>query len=143
MQRRRAQNRASQRAFRERKERHVRGLKAALETLGDKHRKLLGSYSQQSEAAMTLKSRIAELNAQIATFSVRPEQEQISFLPQPQKGYRPGFHQFDAFSFSSRPPDNQDIIFWQNQSRDSPGVDMLKLPVSEHLPGFEDLLNLP
>ena len=44
--RRRAQNRASQRAFRERKEKHVQQLEAQLADLEAKHRKLERSYSE-------------------------------------------------------------------------------------------------
>ncbi|KAJ9615212.1 hypothetical protein H2200_001286 [Cladophialophora chaetospira] len=142
--RRRAQNRASQRAFRERKERHLRGLKATLETLGDEHRRLLGSYSQQSEAVMTLKGRIAELNAQIAAYSVRPAQQQLGFFSQSQNGCQPEFDQFDAFSFHSKPSNSPDNIFWQGQGcGDVARVDMFKLPASDNLTEFEDLLNLP
>ncbi|KAL8947062.1 MAG: hypothetical protein Q9222_006621, partial [Ikaeria aurantiellina] len=43
--RRRAQNRASQRAFRERKEKHVQHLEHELETLEAKHRELQKSHS--------------------------------------------------------------------------------------------------
>src|SRR5258708_33057856 len=44
-QRRRAQNRASQRAFRERKEKHVKGLEHQLEDLHEKHQDLLQSFN--------------------------------------------------------------------------------------------------
>ena len=49
-QRRRAQNRAAQRAFRERKEKHARDLEAQLAVLTDKHNKLETSYSELSAA---------------------------------------------------------------------------------------------
>lgn len=68
-QRRRAQNRASQRAFRERKEKHMRSLKLMLNNLGEKHRTLLESYSQQSEVAMKLRTRVAELDAETKALS--------------------------------------------------------------------------
>ncbi|ETI26496.1 hypothetical protein G647_03273 [Cladophialophora carrionii CBS 160.54] len=147
--RRRAQNRASQRAFRERKERHLRSLKATLETIGDKHRKLLESYSQQSEAVMKLKGRIAELNAQIAAFSTQADREPDSLEPGQHTGGQAGFDQFDAFSFSFslKPSSNPHTMFGetQNVSRNLEPirVNMLQLPACENLPGFEDLLNLP
>ncbi len=143
MQRRRAQNRASQRAFRERKDRHLRSLKATLETLGNKHSKLRESYSQQSEAIVALKGRIAELQSQITTFSVQDEPEYNIFNSHPQTEYHPEFRHFDAFSHSSIPSNNVDVIFWQNQNRHASRFDMLQLPALEHLPGFEDLLDLP
>ncbi|OCT49351.1 hypothetical protein CLCR_05078 [Cladophialophora carrionii] len=146
LQRRRAQNRASQRAFRERKERHLRSLKATLETIGDKHRKLLDSYSQQSEAVMKLKGRIAELNAQIAAFSTQPDSLDH---PGQHTGGQAGFDQFDAFSFSFslKPSSNPNTMFWETQDESQNPepirVNMLQLPACENLPGFEDLLTLP
>jgi len=65
--RRRAQNRASQRAFRERKERHVKGLEHQLEDLHEKHQDLLQSYSRQADEVAKLNSRIQELNTEIET----------------------------------------------------------------------------
>ncbi|EXJ56481.1 hypothetical protein A1O7_06825 [Cladophialophora yegresii CBS 114405] len=143
--RRRAQNRASQRAFRERKERHLRSLKATLETIGDKHRKLLESYSQQSEAVMKLKGRIAELNAQIAAYSTQPDRGPDRLDLSPNTGYQAGFDQFDAFSFSLKPSSNPNTMFWENQNQNPEPfrVNMLQLPACENLPGFEDLLNVP
>lgn len=49
-QRRRAQNRAAQRAFRERKEKHARDLEAQLSVLTDKYTKLETSYSELNAA---------------------------------------------------------------------------------------------
>ncbi|KIW64949.1 hypothetical protein PV04_07248 [Phialophora macrospora] len=148
--RRRAQNRASQRAFRERKERHLRNLKATLETIGDKHRKLLESYSQQSEAVIKLKSRIAELNAQIAAFSTRSDGELDSSLNyQLQRGCQADFDQFDAFSFPLKPSSRANPMFWGSESQipnpdpDATLVNMFQLPARETLPEFEDLLTSP
>jgi hypothetical protein len=154
MQRRRAQNRASQRAFRERKERHVRNLKATLEGIGDKHRKLLETYSQQSEAVTKLKNRIAELNAQIAALSTQSDgalddNNNLNF--QHQKGCQADFDQFDAFSFSLKPSGPANTLFLGGQGQipnpnPNPGttlVDMFQLPAYENLPEFEDLLNSP
>lgn len=64
-QRRRAQNRASQRAFRERKERHVKGLEHQLELLNEKHQDLLCTYNKQSEGVAKLNRRIAQLTADL------------------------------------------------------------------------------
>jgi hypothetical protein len=60
-QRRRAQNRASQRAFRERKEKHVKGLETQLELLNEKHQDLLCSYNKQSDCIVKLNREIAKL----------------------------------------------------------------------------------
>jgi AP-1-like transcription factor len=64
-QRRRAQNRASQRAFRERKEKHVKGLEHQLEDLHDKHQDLLSSYSRQADEVSKLNARIQDLTSEL------------------------------------------------------------------------------
>ncbi|KAI9680319.1 MAG: hypothetical protein M1829_001205 [Trizodia sp. TS-e1964] len=53
--RRRAQNRASQRAFRERKEKHVKDLEQRLSELEEKHKNLAQSYAKLSMANEKLK----------------------------------------------------------------------------------------
>jgi len=63
--RRRAQNRASQRAFRERKEKHVKGLEHQLEELHEKHQDLLQSYSKQADEVSRLNGRITELSTEL------------------------------------------------------------------------------
>ncbi|KAK5078211.1 hypothetical protein LTR64_003382 [Lithohypha guttulata] len=65
--RRRAQNRASQRAFRERKEKHVKGLEYQLEDLHEKHQDLLQSYSKQVDEVSRLNARVADLAAELNT----------------------------------------------------------------------------
>jgi hypothetical protein len=55
-QRRRAQNRASQRAFRERKERHVKNLEQQLEDLHQQYEELLQAYDQQKHDYFDLKA---------------------------------------------------------------------------------------
>lgn len=55
-QRRRAQNRASQRAFRERKEKHVQNLEHQLQELETKHRELSQSYSDLDSNHRELKA---------------------------------------------------------------------------------------
>ncbi|KIX95080.1 uncharacterized protein Z520_09390 [Fonsecaea multimorphosa CBS 102226] len=67
-QRRRAQNRASQRAFRERKEKHLKGLEYQLETLNEKHQDLLCSYNKQSDSIIRLNRKIAQLQADLEAF---------------------------------------------------------------------------
>ncbi|KAJ9293141.1 transcriptional regulator family: bZIP [Paecilomyces variotii] len=61
LQRRRAQNRASQRAFRERKEKHVKGLENQLRDLHEKHQALINSYSRQADEVRRLNERIKSL----------------------------------------------------------------------------------
>ncbi|OJD25977.1 hypothetical protein ACJ73_02650 [Blastomyces percursus] len=63
--RRRAQNRASQRAFRERKERHLKSLEGKLHDLHSKHQNLLQSYHQRTEEVQQLNSRIQHLTAEL------------------------------------------------------------------------------
>ncbi|EFW21022.1 hypothetical protein D8B26_002709 [Coccidioides posadasii str. Silveira] len=69
--RRRAQNRASQRAFRERRERHVKALEDRLHRLHEQYRELLQSYARQSEEVGRLNDRIKELMAELET--LKPE----------------------------------------------------------------------
>ncbi|KAK4944497.1 hypothetical protein LTR10_016171 [Elasticomyces elasticus] len=91
--RRRAQNRASQRAFRERKERHVKGLEYQLETLNEKHQDLLASYSKQASNITKLNGRIAQLQARIRATKLANEQaSQASNTQVPDS--------FDAFAFT-------------------------------------------
>ncbi|KAL9014805.1 MAG: hypothetical protein Q9173_000559 [Seirophora scorigena] len=65
LQRRRAQNRASQRAFRERKEKHVQHLEQELETLEAKHRNLQKSHSNLGETNNKLKQEVEQLRSEI------------------------------------------------------------------------------
>jgi AP-1-like factor len=58
LQRRRAQNRAAQRAFRERKEKHARYLEAQLSVLSNKYNKLETSHSELSSAYEKLRKTI-------------------------------------------------------------------------------------
>ena len=58
MQRRRAQNRAAQRAFRERKEKHARDLEAQLSVLTEKYNKLEVSHTELNAAYDKLRKTI-------------------------------------------------------------------------------------
>jgi hypothetical protein len=79
-QRRRAQNRASQRAFRERKERHVKGLEHQLEDLHEKHQDLLQSYSRKADEVVKLNARIQELNSEIEALRTSSDLSFSDFL---------------------------------------------------------------
>ncbi|KAI4124982.1 MAG: hypothetical protein LQ338_004532 [Usnochroma carphineum] len=68
--RRRAQNRASQRAFRERKEKHVQHLEHELETLEAKHRELQKSHSNLGDTNGKLKQEVEQLRAEIKTLKL-------------------------------------------------------------------------
>lgn len=61
LQRRRAQNRASQRAFRERKEKHVQHLERELEELETKYRNLSRSYTDLDSTHSKLKQEVDQL----------------------------------------------------------------------------------
>lgn len=65
--RRRAQNRASQRAFRERKEKHVQHLEHELETLEAKHRELKESHTNLGASNDRLKQEVESLRSEIKT----------------------------------------------------------------------------
>jgi len=90
--RRRAQNRASQRAFRERKEKHVKGLEHQLEDLHEKHQDLLQSYTRQADEVSKLNNRISELTAELNALRSCQDQS-FSEMLLPDK-----FDKFDAFS---------------------------------------------
>lgn len=92
LQRRRAQNRASQRAFRERKEKHVKGLEHQLEELHEKHQDLLQSYTKQADEVSRLKARIVQLSAELSVVRhcQNPTFNEV-ILPE-------RFDKFDAFS---------------------------------------------
>lgn len=63
--RRRAQNRASQRAFRERKEKHVQHLEYELEELEKKHGKLSRSYTDLDSTHAKLKQEVKQLRIEL------------------------------------------------------------------------------
>jgi hypothetical protein len=141
VQRRRAQNRASQRAFRERKERHLRNLKITLETLGSKHRHLLESYSHQSETVMQLKGRIAELQTQIAVASLQTERESGALYAPCHAQPFPEFQQFDAFAV--KPTSSPAQSAWRHRPPVATGLRRVQPRAPQELPGFEDLLDVP
>jgi len=60
-QRRRAQNRASQRAFRDRKEKHMRELEQRLGELEGRHSDLTRSYESLQQEYMTIKGELERL----------------------------------------------------------------------------------
>ncbi|KAI4108542.1 MAG: hypothetical protein L6R37_000978 [Teloschistes peruensis] len=63
--RRRAQNRASQRAFRERKEKHVQALETQLSALEDRHRDLQASHEQMGDKNERLVCEVEGLREEI------------------------------------------------------------------------------
>lgn len=65
--RRRAQNRASQRAFRERKEKHAQELQRQLDELEAKHQDLLASYHKLDNTNTKLTTQLEELRSKIST----------------------------------------------------------------------------
>ncbi|KAL8709604.1 MAG: hypothetical protein Q9220_005696 [cf. Caloplaca sp. 1 TL-2023] len=71
--RRRAQNRASQRAFRERKEKHVQHLESELSALEAKHSQLQKSHSNLGESNAQLKAEVETLRTEIRTMRVLGE----------------------------------------------------------------------
>jgi hypothetical protein len=114
-----------------------------LESLGQKHQCLLESYSQQSEAVIQLKNRIAELQMEIATLST-PQTSPTFEIHQPCQNYacREDFNQFDAFAFNPSQPKMSRAMFWQNQSH-QPGKTNIVPVNTSNMRDFDDLLNLP
>ncbi|KEF52775.1 uncharacterized protein A1O9_11192 [Exophiala aquamarina CBS 119918] len=66
IERRREQNRSSQRAYRERKERHQKELEEQITQWQHKHQLLSRSYSEQSDEVARLKAQIEQLNSEIS-----------------------------------------------------------------------------
>ena len=64
-QRRRVQNRASQRAFRARKDFYVRNLEQQLDELIKKHRELCNSAAGQADEVKMLRARVTDLNGEL------------------------------------------------------------------------------
>ena len=82
-QRRRAQNRASQRAFRERKEKHVQHLEHELEELETKHQNLSRSYTDLDRTHAQLKQEVKQLRSELE--SVKSSREgSVNENPQPE-----------------------------------------------------------
>lgn len=87
-QRRRAQNRASQRAFRERKEKHVQHLEHELEELETKHQNLSRSYSDLDSTHAKLKQEVKQLRRELE--SVKSSREgSVSENAQPNSFFDP------------------------------------------------------
>ncbi|EXJ78738.1 hypothetical protein A1O1_09140 [Capronia coronata CBS 617.96] len=137
--RRRAQNRASQRAFRERKERHVKGLEYQLETLNEKHQDLLESYTKQSDIATKLNQHVAQLQTEIKALKLRNEQDLLFHGPSTQS-LSP--ESFDAFSFTAAP---DPMLYDGNEEEFSQAQPSYIGPESERVttpPIFEDILHV-
>ncbi|KIW38267.1 uncharacterized protein PV06_09248 [Exophiala oligosperma] len=133
---RRAQNRASQRAFRERKDRHVKGLEYQLETLNEKHQDLLTSYSKQAEIITLLYKRIKDLQTEIRTIKLTNDPSGGS----QSMNYKHTPDCFDAFAFGGNP--GSMLFSADGFNLDEVGQGSLdqKPAESESLPLFEDLL---
>lgn len=136
-QRRRAQNRASQRAFRERREKHVKGLEHQLETLNEKHQDLLQSYMSQADNITKLTDRLSRLRAEVKTLKFEQKMAPLDANQQPLT-----MQNFDAFAsvqVVDQSPvlyDGDDGVFYggyQPSSDDHIGQ-------TNELPDFEDLL---
>jgi len=78
-QRRRAQNRASQRAFRERKERHVKNLEQQLEDLHQQYEELLRAYDEQKEEIFNLRTEMQELHSEPETLQVPGQNSPLEY----------------------------------------------------------------
>ncbi|KAF2489407.1 hypothetical protein BU16DRAFT_531712 [Lophium mytilinum] len=87
--RRRAQNRAAQRAFRERKEKHAKDLEAQLAVLTDKYRHLESSHGELNAAYDKLRKTIELLTADDGESSVDAESERGTPSAQQQQQRKP------------------------------------------------------
>jgi len=66
IERRREQNRSSQRAYRERKDRHQKELEEQIAQWQHKHQLLSRSYTQQTDEVVRLKSQVDQLHGEIS-----------------------------------------------------------------------------
>lgn len=80
LQRRRAQNRASQRAFRERKEKHVQRLEQQLEDLETKHRELTKSYTDLDSTHDKLQREAKQLREELDLFKSSKEHSLMGIM---------------------------------------------------------------
>jgi chromosome segregation ATPase len=77
--RRKAQNRASQRAFRERKRSHVEDLQKQLDKLHETYRVLQEIYQQSVNEFFNMRSYAEELSFEIAMLQMKPETSECYF----------------------------------------------------------------
>ncbi|KIV95965.1 hypothetical protein PV10_03552 [Exophiala mesophila] len=73
--RRRAQNRASQRAFRDRKEKYIRHLKQQIQILSQQHDTLMESATRQTALVTTLGRRLIELETRLRETRKRQQEK--------------------------------------------------------------------
>ncbi|KAL8711797.1 MAG: hypothetical protein Q9225_007057 [Loekoesia sp. 1 TL-2023] len=92
--RRRAQNRASQRAFRERKEKHVQHLEHELESLEAKHRELMKSHTNLGQTNDKLKQEVESLRSEIKHLKAFGDTGSLLGSPVPNEFDQDGF--FDS-----------------------------------------------
>lgn len=102
-QRRREQNRSSQRAYRERKERHQKELEEQISQWQQKHQLLSRSYSQQTEEVGRLKAQIEQLNGEISQLQSGLPSLCGSLCQSPQEFDLVPFFNADAISPQSTP----------------------------------------
>ena len=103
IQRRRAQNRASQQAIRQRKEKHISALQDQLGLLTAKHIDLQSSYTHQSLTIQQLHKRIAEINTELSGIrSASQGQWPVARRQQPIHGWD-AFDTFDAYTLTTDP----------------------------------------
>lgn len=95
-QRRKSQNRASQRAFRQRKESHVKNVIKRLEELQEQHRDLMQSYNDEAGKVAELKARVTELSEQLRTAKQYQDNVDSSLAS---SGSSDVFDEFDESSF--------------------------------------------
>ena len=74
LQRRRAQNRASQRAFRDRKEKYIRHLKQRIQILSQQHDSLMESATRQTALVTMLGRRLIELETRLSETRERQQE---------------------------------------------------------------------
>ncbi|KAK5207334.1 hypothetical protein LTR47_000684 [Exophiala xenobiotica] len=141
--RRRAQNRASQRAFRERKEKHIKGLTRQFEALSAAHNTLRKSYAQQRNVLVRLQAHIAELDAEIRAMHASREATNMTVGGQA-FGWNT-FGTFDAFTFTTSTPicsSSQAIPQDTERQLGSMYTNDPFMSLAEDWPGSEDLLSL-
>lgn len=87
VERRREQNRQSQRAYRDRKEKHQRELEGQIAVWKDKHDALTKSCAAQTETIAQLKAQVEQLNSQVLSLSQPNLPDVWGQVDQPQQDF--------------------------------------------------------
>jgi hypothetical protein len=116
-QRRRAQNRASQRAFRERKRSHTEDLQQQLNKLHETHHFLQETYQQNVDELSNMKAYVDELNFEISMLQMK-------------SGAQPGLFEAAEGTGAWKAPKVESNASYSTMRPDEPGASDFSTPLS-------------